>query len=391
MPTNSIKITEADINSAQTLLDKAKIAILTRSIFLASISFELRHKISTKVATAATDGLSILYNPLFLLKLSLDETIGLVAHEIWHVAFDHMARREDRDPIVWNMAGDYVINSLLIKTGFTIPEGGLYDPKLGKLATEQAYEKLIKDPPNGGNNPLGDDVRLPGSLTDEHKGGAPGDIRAAQQKTTQILAKAKTATEMSQEAGQIPGEIGRMIDELLDPVLDWNKHLTRFFCDIVKTDYSWKRPNKRFMPNYYLPSQGVPTIGNVICGIDLSGSINQEQLTEIYSEIESIRVTFQPKELTIIGCDYIIAQGDIRTISEFDSIMDLKWNGGGGGTSFLPVMEYCKKNPPSVLLYFTDLYAENLTDEPDFPNLWICYSNHRPQGIGETIYYKSRR
>jgi predicted metal-dependent peptidase len=66
-------------------------------------------------------------------------------------------------------------------------------------------------------------------------------------------------------------------------------------------------------------------------------------------------------------------------------ILDLDFH-GGGGTSFLPVLDYVDKHPTQALIYFTDLYGEDEMDPVDYPVLWICNSDHKPATIGETIY-----
>jgi predicted metal-dependent peptidase len=385
-------ITDEKLEEAQWALDRAKITILTRSIFLATISFELTHFFafqigSQKIDTAGTDGLSVVYNPHFLMSLSEEEQIGLVAHEIWHVAFDHMGRKLDRDHTFWNEAGDYVINAMLLKAGYTLPKGGLYNPNWANMATDDVYDIIYRErPPKDPQNPgIGLDVLDPGSITKGHTGGSTADVAAAQQKITTILSKAHTASEMAgKAAGEIPGEIGRHIDEVLNPVISWNDYLQRYLSDMVKNDFNWKRPNNRYMPDFYLPSQGSPTIGDVAIAVDTSGSISKKQLQEIYSEIENIRSTFRPKSLTIIGCDRAMQEPIV--LYEHDDIRDVVLT-GGGGTSFKPVMAWADDNMPQVLMYFTDLEAEHFTDEPRFPTIWVCYSKHKPQGIGETVYY----
>lgn len=388
-PTAPPVMTDAEFEQASLCLDRAKITILTRSVFLASISFELNHIIAyiPGIDTAATDGLSVVYNPKFFLGLSKDEQVGLVAHEIWHVAFDHIGRILERDPKDWNYAGDYVINAMLLGAGYTLPKGGLYNPKWGNMATDDVYEIIHRDKPPQPEGGIGLDVKAPGALTPGHKGQTAAEVSAATQKIAGILSKAQTASDMAgKAAGEIPGEVRRQVETLLYPQIPWHEYLQRFLSDIVKNDYTWKRPNNRFMPDFYLPSQGTPTVGNITIAVDTSGSITAKQLQEIYSEIENIRVTFSPPVLTLIGCDRKI-QKPIIQLYEHDDIRDIKL-GGGGGTSFRPVLDYCDKHQPQALLYFTDLEGEHITDEPDYPTLWICYSKHRDQGIGETIRYR---
>lgn len=377
------------LEEVQIALDRAKITLLTRSVFLSSLSFDLQHRIVrySEVPTAATDGLSVFYNPEFFMAQDREQQTGLVAHEVWHVAFDHMGRTLDRDPNQWNKAADYVINNMLIAEGYHLPKGALYNPAWKDLSSEEIYD-IIKtdDTPDAGPTP--GDIKKPGSLTPGYDKGTKADQTAASQKVAGSLSKAQTAQALAKAngkaAGSVPGEVGRHIDKLLNPVIPWNDFMSQFYCDIVKNDFSWQKPNKRYWPDHYLPSQGSPTIGNVVCAIDTSCSVDDKMLAEIYSEVESLRQMFQPKVLTLIGCDSKIQS--VHELYPHDDIYGVKV-GGGGGTRFQPVLDYCEEHPPSVLLYFTDLEAEHITDEPDYPSLWICYSQHRAQGIGETIYY----
>ena len=99
-----------DNNQAETYLRHAKIDLMTKSVFLSTICLSLKHELTDKLPTAGTNGISILYNPEFLEKLTAQERTGLLAHEVWHVAFNHLSRINDRDRVTWNKAGDYVIN-----------------------------------------------------------------------------------------------------------------------------------------------------------------------------------------------------------------------------------------------------------------------------------------
>jgi len=352
-------------------LTKAKIDIMTRSVFLSTITLSLVHKLSDKVPTAATNGKYILYNPSFIEKLSPQALSGLIAHECWHVAFGHLTRRNGRDPMIWNMAGDHVINLMLMSQGFTLPEGGLCDSKYKDMHTEAVYADLEKNPPPPPPEGYGDLIE---------------DLSSEEQiEITDIIVRAKTQSEMAGKTkGEIPGEIERLIDELINPKLDWRELLQRFLTTKIKDDYSWTRPNKRFTP-MYLPSQYSEGLGNITFAIDTSGSITDSELVEILSEIESIRDTYYPESITILGCDYTLS--DVITLEEGEDILSLKFT-GGGGTLFQPVLDYVTEHGTDALIYFTDLYGESHLDPVDYPVLWICNSDHEPSNIGETVYIR---
>ena len=367
-----------DTNKAEVHLRHAKIDLMTKSVFLSTICLSLKHAFTDKLPTAGTNGISILYNPEFLEKLTPQERTGLLAHEVWHVAFNHLTRLGSRDKMLWNKAGDYVINYMLTQAGFTIPTGGLYDTRFKDMSTEEVYNIIVnEDKADHG----GDDFEV--DLLDAPEGSTPEDVN---DKITDMIIKAQIQSKIAnKDKGEIPGEIARAIDDLINPKLPWYEILQRFMSDLVKDDYSWIKPNKRFYPNYYLPSQQSYTIGQVVVAIDTSGSVSQAEITKMLSEIENIRDTFQPQKLTIIDCDAEIH--NVYDVEKYDNILELEFH-GHGGTDFQPVIDYCNERNPEVLIYFTDLWADHVTDTGDYPIIWICTdsSNTSLQPVGETIY-----
>lgn len=82
--------------------------------FFGTLLFRLKPIETTSVATMATDGVSLFYNPKFAKGLAPEELIGVLAHEVMHPALHHDTRRGDRDQKLWNQACDYAINPLLL-------------------------------------------------------------------------------------------------------------------------------------------------------------------------------------------------------------------------------------------------------------------------------------
>lgn len=355
------------------LLTKAKIELMTRSAFISTISLSLRHKISDEIPTAGTNGREVVYNPKFLDKLSFSEIVGLMAHECWHVAYGHLSRLGSRNPQYWNIAGDYVINLMLNDQGYQLPKEGYLDERFRDMSTEKVYDIVSEEAPE----PDEDLIDLINSDVTEE------DI----QNITDILVRASTQSKLSGKSrDEIPSEISRLIDDLINPKLNWKELLDRFLTATIKSEYSFRRPNRRFLPDVYLPSQLGNGLGHLTFAIDTSGSVNDEELTEMLSEIHSIRELMKPSEMTIIDCDSAIHH--VHHVDENTDILDLEFT-GGGGTSFQPVLDYIAQNPTQALVYFTDLYGEDSLNDVDYPILWICNSEHKPMNIGETIYIRS--
>lgn len=357
---------------------KAKIQLFDRSVFISSICAGLRHRWDKTIPTAATNGLEVIYNPDFFDSLSFEEQVFVVAHETWHVAYNHFLRKGDRDDIRWNMAGDHVINLRLKKENYTVPEGALCDPHFDNMMTEEVYEHMPPGLP-GPSIFMGGDIiyELPDGMN-------PQEYAATVQET---IVRAKLESEKAEKhIGEIPGEISKMIDRLLNPILPWPTLLNRFLQDFAKDDYSWNRPNKRFHPEFYLPNQYSETIKHIVIAIDTSGSISVDEFREMLTEIQSIKDTFHPEKMTVIQCDARIQQ--IIDLEEFDHILDMELK-GGGGTRIDPVMEYCRKEEPTCLIYFSDLHFHLPGNGPPLsPIIWVCTSNHKPMPAnwGDTIY-----
>lgn len=71
----------------------------------------------------------------------------ILAHEYLHAGLQHQNRCRGRDPYLWNIACDYVINAWLLEMGIgSMPEDGLlYDASLKDLSAETIYDLLIQD------------------------------------------------------------------------------------------------------------------------------------------------------------------------------------------------------------------------------------------------------
>lgn len=380
---------QSELLKLKKLLSFAKIELMkSKSVFLCAIALGMTHKFSTDVPTAATNGTEIVFNPDFFLSLTRQERKTLLAHEAWHVALCHMIRVDHRDKAIYNQAGDYVINQLLsdagmaplVKVGVNKEVTWLQDDKFRDKTTNQVYDKIFTHPPEG--NSGGYDVVYPsGSKGNQEKEG-----KKIETKVKELLVKAFTQSKMQGEApGNIPGEIKRNLDKLINPVLPWEQLLSQFLTEKIKNDYSWSRPNRRYMPDFYLPSQNSDALAHITVAIDTSGSVSDDDLQKMLSEIEYIRDTLKPQKMTILDCDTQIH--NVYDVTEDQSITELTFT-GGGGTDCADVMRYCKKNPTSALIYFTDLYMSDYEGSVDYPLLWIVYNN--PNAVnrhGEIVHY----
>ena len=115
-------------------------------IAVANIEF----KDNLKYHTAATDGKNIYVDPNYFETLSENDRLFTIAHEIMHIKFMHMFRLKDksgvkRDPELWNIATDAIINANLERDGFTIKEGYVNMPEALDYSAEEFYQKLLQE------------------------------------------------------------------------------------------------------------------------------------------------------------------------------------------------------------------------------------------------------
>jgi len=149
--------------------------------------------------------------------------------------------------------------------------------------------------------------------------------------------------------------------------------LRNFFRDLAKDDYSWSRPNKRFLQfDIYLPSLVSPSLGEIVVALDTSGSITQKLLAEFLAEVQGLLDFGRPRKLQLLDCD-----AAIHSTHEFvpGDRVDVQPH-GGGGTDFRPVFDYVAEQgfDPCALVYLTDLYGTFPDAPPSYPVLWVSYS-----------------
>ena len=125
-------------------IETIKRKMLVKYPFFGSVVANVDYKETREMDTAGTDGQTIYYNPYFLKKLKSDEQIFIFAHEVCHIAFDHIRRSEGKDPDIWNTATDAVINQFLKRDGLKIVGNGVDIAEAINYDAEQLYDKLLQ-------------------------------------------------------------------------------------------------------------------------------------------------------------------------------------------------------------------------------------------------------
>lgn len=340
------------------------------------------------IDTAMTNGVRIAYNPEFMKQLSLSEIKGVLKHEVMHIASMHHLRRQQRDSKKWNVAADYVINALLAEEGVTLPSGALMNKEYAKYSTEHVYQILPDvDGSNGvgGNNGSGGwDF---GGVED-----APGSEDPVTRDQMEQDAKVDViqAANAAKLMGKLPAHIERLVESIRESRMPWRQILARFFRATAKADYSWLRPNRRFLASgLYLPSLHSDSLGPVVVAVDTSGSIGGEEIEQFFGCVNGILRQTKPESVHVVYCDADVQNVQVFTSRDYPLKLSSFKPAGGGGTDFRPVFDYIKsKNiKPEVLLYLTDMYGSFPSKPASFPTIW-CATSDVVAPFGKTIEIK---
>ena len=374
---------------------RARVALLMRQPFWGTLATRLALKDVTDEGwcnTAATDGRSFYYNRDFIDKLTRDELMFLVAHEVQHAVYDHMGRRGGRDSKVWNVAADHVINLELVEHRV----GKLPDPKTSGVTaccddkykgmfTEEVYEHLVNDPDF---KYMEFDVHLePGDgkgepMSEEEARVLRDELRVA------VMQAAKSVG-----AGNVPAGVKRMLKDLTEPQMDWREILNLKLQSTIKADYTWMRCNRKTQAlGVYLPATSLGTRVDAAVAIDTSGSMSTEMLTDLLGEVKGIMEQFTDFRLHIWCFDtevhnpYVFTPDNLNDILEYDIQ-------GGGGTDFECNWEFMKENDilPERFIMMTDgMPCGGWGEESYCDTTFLIHSdpNHRIQSpFGMTVYY----
>lgn len=347
---------------ARDQLTNARTSLLLDHFFFGRLALYLEFVEEPECKTLAVDGKHIFYNPEFVLSLSRELTKSAIVHEVMHCVFVHMSRRGTRAPRKWNMAGDYAINDIIKAAGFPLDKGWLHSAAYVGMGAEHIYDLL---PDDGG-----------GDAQDEIRDAAPDDAGQKNMSMDWQIAVGQAA-QAAKSQGKLPKGLERLVGDLTNPKVPWREVLQRFITQISKDDYTWSRPNKKFLAQgWYMPSLYSESMGEIAVAIDTSGSIDEPTLNAFGSEIKAIVAQTRPTNVVVIYCD-----ADVNHVDEYKPGEDMAFVAhGGGGTDFSPVVQYLssRAEQPLCLVYLTDGYASFDFTPPDYPWMWVLTTEVDP-------------
>jgi predicted metal-dependent peptidase len=347
---------------------------------------------------------------------------GAIKHQILHIVFKHLLRiSEFGNKQLYGIASDLAANQYINSNQLTEEAIRLEDFPDFKLDRGQSldyyYKRLAEelDEMSGGGGGEGDDSEdqeneqendSNGSKSDERKN---QELNQSQQKLKDLLenpnnrqlnqhkfwdeinkmssAERKMVEAMINDSilnsvqrmkdkqhGLLPAGLQQYIDllvESLKPNVNWRRILRLFAASSSRTQLknTIRRPSKRYGTT---PGIKIQRKQKLLVAIDTSGSVNDEELKEFFSEL--YHIWKQGAEIFVVECDAAIHNkyfynGRPPTVVS-----------GRGGTDFNAPLAYANDDyQPDAIVYFTDGYANEPHVLTRKPILWMITS----QGINE--------
>jgi len=358
---------------------KAKTSLVLEHPFIGTIALNMEHRLSDDVPTAATNGKYVIYNPKFLDDLTDEQVKFLVAHECMHPMLEHNFRRNGRDPLKWNKAADYVINKLLVdeKIGKFIEGGCLNDAiyNAGGGTSDGIFNILPDDQGgDGGDNGNGTgDGGIGGTGQDLQDG--EGGAAAQEQQAAEWRVKTAQAAQAAKMMGKLSANMERLVDQVLNPKVDWRDVLERFVTKCRADDRTFARPNRRFVSQgLYLPSVSGEVLDEMVFAVDMSGSISPDEANQFAAECRKVFEDHRPAKLHLVFFSHDVCAHDVLTRDD-EFVFNAR---GGGGTAFSPVFKHIEDEgiEPAGVVFLTDLYCNDYGNAPECPVLWVSNVDH---------------
>ena len=315
------------------------------------------------IAAVSASAGEIYVNPLR--QMSEPEWRFVLAHEMLHAALRHGDRAGPRDPQLWNVACDYVVNGWLVEMGVgTMPDGALHDPRLAGASAEDVYDRIATDlrrmrklatlRGTGRGDLLGEPLPWHGPRS----GGVDLDDYCRRALLTGY------AYHVGAGRGLLPAGLVAEIRVLDHPPLPWDVKLARWFDEHVPAPEprrTYARPSRRQAgaPDIPRPGRHTPeeeirrcTFGVVV---DTSGSMNHELMGKALGAIASYATARDVPAARVVFCDAVAYDAGYLPVDEIAGRVRVR---GRGGTVLQPAIDLLERAPDfppgGPLLVITD-------------------------------------
>ena len=390
-------------------IDSIKRRLLVKYPFFGSVVANSNFIAEPAIETAGTDGTTIYYNPNFIESITNEEQTFVFAHEICHIAFNHIFRSEGKDKELWNIATDSIINAFLKQDGLPMVEGGVDIPDAINYDAEEMYKKLLEEKKQQKQQDVGHDTHsmwdnaIKKKRQEQQSQSQQLDEKQNEEQEKKRNEEIKKLTELGEKEAFKQNKIARkkQLEELREalaskshghgsitnserrnitdigmsePLIDWR----RLLKEAVKYDVDWSYRNAGIedgVVTAYLEEMPRPETEIVL---DTSGSINETLLRNFLRECKNILQTSKVK----VGCfdTQFYGFAEIKDVSDIDN---LKFYGGGGTDFDAAVNAFTRKVENKII--FTDGYA-NMPSTP-IDAIWIVFGGIKINPVGGKVIH----
>jgi predicted metal-dependent peptidase len=265
-----------------------------------------------RIAAISPVAAELYVNPLY--GLTNGERRFVIAHELLHAGLRHDTRAGWRDPWLWNVACDYVINGWLADMGVgDLPDGVLYDRALRGLSAEEVYDRIVTDRRRQRKLATLRGVGLADVLPQPLPSTTGDPVQGVDldEFYRRSLVDGLAAYRASGR-GLIPAGLIEEIRALAHPPVPWDVELARWFDDRftpLERERSFARASRRQSatpdiprPGWHRPEDPADqrTFGVVL---DTSGSMDTRMLAKALGAIASYAVARDVLSVRVVFCD----------------------------------------------------------------------------------------
>ena len=272
---------------------KARVRLIKRNPFFGylALSLNIREAKKGELDAMPTMGVdargNLIYRKEFIDTLTQEQLTFVIAHEVMHVALFHLTRLGTRQPMVWNIATDIVVNNILLDNVVSgvmeAPKIILYDKSMKELNAEEIYEKLTKKLGGSGNKsgtgkPSDGLDGMEKKRFDVHTVGNNGkELAKTEQRALERARRQRVASaaQVAKSQGKLPSSIEKLVDYIIgEPKVSWKEVLLKYVQSEIPFDFTYSRPSKRSRAvGTYMPSIVRESV-DIMIAIDTSGSIS---------------------------------------------------------------------------------------------------------------------
>lgn len=364
--------------------------------FYAHLLMQVKISSSDKVPTAGvgvTSGQVNMYiNPKFWESLNLSSQCHIITHEMAHIILGHLYDRGNQynkdDRMLANIAMDAAIHEILfeLKSAKQLKDmvvtverlrKELNNPDIKNHETSEYYFNFLKQ----ASDDLKEKIKEALKTLDEHgfnDGETEIDSDLGKSLTSALLENAIRKTK--EGAGTVPNQAEITLNNLCKSKVNWRAILRRFVGNNSDVDKRLTRSRRnRRNDDINIPGKRKKFNPHVVVCVDTSGSMCGDPLEQVAAELFQLQKLGY--EIEVVEADCAVSKHykfDKRKFKNFT---------GGGGTAYIPSIEFAKKLGPDVILYLGDMDSSDIPQDPGIPFCWIVVGTQKPPAdFGKVVY-----